>query len=63
MPTHRLGHVLDIFMFRPTDDIVCSTIVSHVLLPDIFCVVCDHSSIEPFFNQACNHDELLARMA
>ena len=28
VPTHKLGHTLDIVMFRPTDDIVCSTTVT-----------------------------------
>ena len=34
VPTHRLGHTLDIVMFRPTGDIVCSTAVTQLLSSD-----------------------------
>ena len=45
--THKLDHTLDIVMFRPTDDIVCSTTVSQLLMSDHYCVVCDLSAIKP----------------
>ena len=47
VPTHMFGHTLDIVMFRPTDDIVCSTTVALLLSSDHYCVVCDLSSIKP----------------
>ena len=53
VPTHRFGHTLDIVMFRPNDDIVCSTTVTLLLSSDHYCVVCDLSAIKPV-----NHAEL-----
>ena len=47
VPTHRLGHSLDIAIFRPTDDIVCCTNVTQLLSSDHYCVVCDLSVIKP----------------
>ena len=44
--THNLGHTLDIVMFRPNDDIVCSTTVTQLLSSDHYCVVCDLSAIK-----------------
>ena len=41
VPTHRLGHTLNIVMFRPYDDIVCSTTVTKLPSSDHYCVVCD----------------------
>ena len=52
VPTHKLGHILDI-MFRCTYDIVCSTTVTQLLSSDHYCVVCDLSAIKPI-----NHAEL-----
>ena len=46
VPTHKLGHTLDIVMFRPTDNIVCSTTVTQLLFSDHYCVVCDLSAIK-----------------
>ena len=34
-------------MLRPTDDIVCSTTVTQLLLSDHYCIVCDLSAIKP----------------
>ena len=53
VPTHKLGHTLDIVMFRPTVDVVCSTTVTQSLSSDHYCVVCDLSVIKPV-----NHAEL-----
>ena len=53
MPTHKFGHILDIVMFRLTDDIVCSTTVTQLLLSDHYCIICDLSAIKPV-----NHAEL-----
>ena len=53
VPTDKLGHTLEIVMFRPTDDIVCSTTVTQLLSSDHYCVVCDLSAIKPV-----NHAEL-----
>ena len=53
VPTHKLGYTLDIVMFRPTDDIVCSTTVTQLPSSDNYCVVCDLSVITPV-----NHTEL-----
>ena len=47
VPTHRLGHALDIVMFRPTDDIVCSTTATQSLSSDHYSAVCDLSAIKP----------------
>ena len=47
VPTHKLGHTLDIVMFRPNDDIVCSTTATQLLSSDHYCVVCDLSVIKP----------------
>ena len=51
--THKLGHTLDIAMFRPTDDNAFYTKVSQLLMSDHYCVVCDLSAIKPV-----NHAEL-----
>ena len=40
-------------MFRPTDDIACSTTVTQLHSSDHYCVVCDLSVIKP-----ANHAEL-----
>ena len=53
VPTHKFGHTLDIVMFRPNDDIVCSTTGTRLLSSDHYCVVCDLSVIKPV-----NHAEL-----
>ena len=53
VPTHKLGHTLDIVMFKPNDDIVCSTTVTQLLSSDHYCVVCGLSVIKPI-----NHAEL-----
>ena len=53
VPTDKFGHTLDIVMFRPNDDIVCSTTVTQLLSSDHYCVVCDLSVIKPV-----NHAEL-----
>ena len=53
VPTHKLGHTLDIVMFRPIDDIVYSTTATQLLSSDHYCVVCDLSAIKPG-----NHAEL-----
>ena len=53
VPTYKHGHTLDIVMFRPTDDIICSTTVTQLLSSDHYCVVCDLSAIKPV-----NHSEL-----
>ena len=53
VPTHKFGHTIDIVMFRPTDDIVCSTTVTQLLSSDHNCVVCDLSAMKPV-----NHAEL-----
>ena len=50
---HRLGHTLDIVMFRPTDDIVCSSTATYLVSSDHCCVACDISAIKPV-----NHAEL-----
>ena len=34
-------------MFRPNDDIVCSTTVTQLLLSVHYCVICDLSAIKP----------------
>ena len=34
-------------MFKPTDDIVCSTTLTQLLSSDHYCVVCDLSAIKP----------------
>ena len=34
-------------MFRPNDDIVCSTTLTQLLSSDHYCVVCDLSAIKP----------------
>ena len=39
VPTHKLGHILDIVMLRPNDDIVCSTTVTQLHSSDQYCVV------------------------
>ena len=54
VPTHRLDHALDIVMFRPNDDIVCSTTVALLLSSNHYCVVSDLSAIKPV-----NHAELI----
>ena len=54
VPTHRFGHTLYIVMFRPNNDIVCSTTVTQLLLSVHYCVVCDLSTIKPV-----NHAELI----
>ena len=46
VPTDKLGHTLDIVVFRPTVDIVCSTTVTQLFLSDHYCVVCDLSAIK-----------------
>ena len=53
VPTHKLCHSLDIAMFRPTDNIVCSTTITQLPLSDHYCVVYDLSAIKP-----ANHAEL-----
>ena len=53
IPAHTLGQTLDIVIFRPTDEIVCSTTVTQLLSSDHYCVVCDLSAIKPI-----NHVEL-----
>ena len=53
VPTHKFGHTLYIVMFRPNDDITCSTTVTQLLSSDHYCVVCDLSVIKPV-----NHAEL-----
>ena len=53
VPTHKFGHTLGIVMFRPNDDIVCSTTVTQLHSSDRYCVVCDLSAIKPV-----NHAEL-----
>ena len=50
-PTHKLGHTLDIAMFRHNN--VCSSTVTQLLTSDHYCVVCDLSAIKPV-----NHAEL-----
>ena len=50
LPTHMFGHTLDIVMFRPTDDIVCSTTVTQLLSSENYCVVCDLSAIKPVYH-------------
>ena len=47
VPTHKLGHTLDVAMLRPTDDIVSSTTVAQLLSSDHCCVACDLSAITP----------------
>ena len=47
VPTHKLDHTQDIAIIRPTDDNVCSTSVSQLLMSDHFCVVCDLSAVKP----------------
>ena len=47
VPTHELGHSLDIVMLRPTDDIVCPTTVTKILSSDHYCILCDLSAIKP----------------
>ena len=47
VPTHKLGHALDIVMFRPSGDIVCSTTVTQLLSSEHYCFVCDPSAIKP----------------
>ena len=39
-PTHKLGHILDWFLYRPDDNILQSTLVSHELASDHLCIVC-----------------------
>ena len=51
VPTYAPGHTLDIVMFRPNDDIVCSTTVTQLLSSDHYCVVCVLSAIK-FVNHA-----------
>ena len=46
VPAHKLGYTPDIIMFRPTDDIVCSTTVTQLLSSDHYCVVCCLSVIK-----------------
>ena len=53
VPTHKIGHTLDIVMLRPNDGIVCSTTDAQLLSSDHYCVVCDLSVIKPV-----NHAEL-----
>ena len=39
-PTHERGHILDWVMFRPEDNVLCSTSVTKSINSDQFCVVC-----------------------
>ena len=50
VPTHKFGHTLDIAMFPPINDVVCSTTITKLLSSDHFC---DLSVIKPV-----NHAEL-----
>ena len=36
-PTHMLGNILHIVMFRPTDNIVCSITISQLILSNHYC--------------------------
>ena len=54
VPTHKLGHTLGIAMFRPTDDIVCSTTVTQLLLYHHISVTCDLSAVKPVNNTEVN---------
>ena len=47
VPTHRLGHTLDISMLRPNNGNICSTTVTQLLSSDHYCVVCDLSALKP----------------
>ena len=49
VPTHKLGHILDIAIFRPTDGIVCLTTVTQLPSSDNHSVVCDLSTIRPVY--------------
>ena len=40
-PTHERGHTLDWVMFRPRDNVLCSTSVTQSIASDHFCVVCE----------------------
>ena len=53
VPTYMFGHALDTVLFRPNDDIVCTTAVNRLLSSDHYCVVCDLSAIK-----SVNHAEL-----
>ena len=39
-PTHERGPTLDWVMFRPEDNVLCSTSVTKSINSDQFCVVC-----------------------
>ena len=47
VPTHKLGHTLDVAIIRPTDDNVSSTTVSQLTMSDHYCVVYDLSAVKP----------------
>ena len=40
-PTHERGHTLDWVMFRPEDNVLCSTSVTQPIASDYFCVDCE----------------------
>ena len=40
-PTHERDHTLDWVMFRPEDNVLCSTSVTQSIASDHFCVVCE----------------------
>ena len=40
-PRHECGNTLDWVMFRPEDNVLCSTSVTQSIASDHFCVVCE----------------------
>ena len=46
-PTHERGHILDWIVFRPDDNLLSSTSVTHSLTSDHYCVVCELCATVP----------------